>query len=96
MVKSASLTWIGHATALVEFDGEKLLIDPFGRRRCGEVGGYRAVLVTHAHTDHLNRWTLSTLDRSAELIVPRGALRFVEDLGFAQVTEVEPGRFRAL
>jgi len=91
VVKSAAVTWIGHATAVVEFDGEKLLVDPFGRRRCRAIEGYRAVLITHAHTDHLNRWTLSTLDRSANLIVPRGAIRFVSDLGFADVAEVEPG-----
>jgi L-ascorbate metabolism protein UlaG (beta-lactamase superfamily) len=90
-VESASLTWIGHATALVELDGERLLIDPFGRKRCSMVEGYRAVLITHAHTDHLNRWTLSTLDRSARLIVPSGAFRFVEDLDFADIIEVEPG-----
>ncbi len=90
-VKSVAVTWVGHATALVDFAGVRLLVDPFGRRRCRAVEGYHAVLITHAHTDHLNRWTLSTLDRRARLIVPRGALRFVDDLGFADVVEVEPG-----
>jgi L-ascorbate metabolism protein UlaG (beta-lactamase superfamily) len=39
----------------------------------------------------LNRWTLSTLDRGAHLIVPKGAGYLVKDLGFAKVTEAEPG-----
>lgn len=87
----ASVTWIGHASALVDLGGERVLIDPLGRRRCREIGGYQAILVTHAHVDHLNRWTLSALDRSARLIVPKGASRVVADLGFSEVREIEPG-----
>jgi L-ascorbate metabolism protein UlaG (beta-lactamase superfamily) len=87
----ASVTWIGHASALVDLGGERVLIDPLGRRRCRAVAGYQAVLITHAHVDHLNRWTLAALDRSAALVVPRGAGPVVADLGFAEVREVEPG-----
>ena len=69
-----------------------MLVDPLGRRRCQAVAGrYQAILVTHAHVDHLNRWTLRRLDRSAHLLVPRGAGRLVADLGYARVSEVEPG-----
>ncbi len=87
----ASVTWIGHASALVDLGGERVLVDPLGRRRCRAVDGYRAVLITHAHVDHLNRWTLSALDRSARVIVPKGAAGLVSELGFAGVQEVEPG-----
>jgi len=55
------------------------------------VNGYGAILITHGHVDHLNRWTLSTLDRSARIVVPKGAAGLVDDLGFAAVHEVEPG-----
>jgi L-ascorbate metabolism protein UlaG (beta-lactamase superfamily) len=85
------VTWLGHATALVEIGEDRVLIDPLGRRRCRKVEGYRAVLITHAHVDHLNRWTLAKLDREAELLVPKGASPIVADLGFRKVTEVEPG-----
>jgi L-ascorbate metabolism protein UlaG (beta-lactamase superfamily) len=91
-----SVTWIGHASALVDLGGERVLIDPLGRRRCGAVNGYQTILITHAHVDHLNRWTLSTLDRSARVIVPRGAAGLVNQLGFADVREVEPGDQLAL
>ena len=87
----ASVTWIGHASALVDLGGERVLVDPLGRRRCRAVEGYQAVLVTHAHVDHLNRWTLAGLDRSARLVVPKGAAGVVNDLGFSEVREVEPG-----
>jgi L-ascorbate metabolism protein UlaG (beta-lactamase superfamily) len=87
----ASVTWIGHASALVDLDGERVLIDPLGRRRCRKVNGYHTILITHAHVDHLNRWTLSALDRSARIVVPKGASGVVRDLGFSQLHEVEPG-----
>jgi L-ascorbate metabolism protein UlaG (beta-lactamase superfamily) len=91
-VSDASITWIGHATALIELGGQGVLVDPLGRRRTATLAGrYQAVLITHAHVDHLNRWTLKRLDRAAHLLVPRGATRLVADLGFSQVTEVEPG-----
>jgi L-ascorbate metabolism protein UlaG (beta-lactamase superfamily) len=88
---TAQVTWIGHASALVALGKERFLIDPLGRRRCSAVSEYSTILITHSHIDHLNRWTLSRLDRGAHLIVPKGAARYTADLGFARVSEVEPG-----
>lgn len=87
----ANITWLGHASAVIDIGGERVLVDPLGRRRSQAVKDYSAVLVTHAHVDHLNRWTLAALDKSATLLVPKGATRYVADLGFAKVIEVEPG-----
>jgi len=91
MAGGAAVQWIGHATAVVEIGGERVLIDPLGRRRCRRIEGYSTVLVTHSHVDHLNRWTLKALEKSAHLVVPQGAADIVRDLGFAKVSEVEPG-----
>lgn len=88
---SSIVTWLGHASALIELGGERVLIDPLGRRRCRSLPEYQAILITHAHVDHLNRWTLKKLNKEANLLVPRGATRYVKDLGFAKITEVEPG-----
>jgi len=88
---TASVRWIGHASALVEIDDERVLVDPLGRKRCLAIADYSTILITHAHFDHLNRWTLSKLDKSATLIVPKGASHIVTDLGFARVIESEPG-----
>lgn len=85
------MTWIGHATALVDIGGERVLVDPLGRRRCLAAGEVHTILITHAHIDHLNRWTLSALDKAAHVVVPRGARHLVADLGFADVREAEPG-----
>ena len=85
------MTWLGHASALVELGGRRLLVDPLFRRRARRAGAVDTVLITHAHVDHLNRWTLKAIDRGAHLVVPRGAAGIVADLGFAKVTEVAPG-----
>jgi L-ascorbate metabolism protein UlaG (beta-lactamase superfamily) len=86
-----SVTWLGHASAVVELGGRRLLFDPLGRGRARAAGPLDAVVITHSHVDHLNRWTLKAIDRGVHLIVPRGALRYVSDLGFARVTETEAG-----
>jgi len=58
---------------------------PWRARRAGPVD---AVLVTHSHVDHLNRWSLKAIDRAAHLVVPKGAKEIVSDLGFSRVTEL--------
>ncbi len=88
------VTWHGHATAAIEVGGRRVLVDPLGRARAraaAAAGRLDAILITHAHVDHLNRWTLKALDRAIRLIVPRGAGAVVADLGFRDVTEVEAG-----
>lgn len=85
------VTWLGHASALVGLGGRRFLVDPLGRARTRAAGRVDAVLITHAHVDHLNRWSLKVVDRATPLVVPRGAAAVVADLGFAKVTEVEPG-----
>ncbi len=85
------VTWLGHATAAIEIDGRRVLVDPLGRARARAAGKVDAVLITHSHVDHLNRWTLKSVDRDTTLIVPRGCAPIVADLGFAKVQEVEAG-----
>ena len=85
------VTWLGHASALITMGGRRVLVDPLGRARTRAAGPVDAVLITHAHVDHLNRWSLKAVDRSAHLVVPRGAGPVVADLGFAKVTEIECG-----
>jgi L-ascorbate metabolism protein UlaG (beta-lactamase superfamily) len=85
------VTWLGHATAVAELANARLLFDPFGRRRTRRAGAVDAVLITHSHVDHLNRWSLKVIDRSAQLVVPRGARDIVRDLGFSKVMEMTAG-----
>jgi L-ascorbate metabolism protein UlaG (beta-lactamase superfamily) len=48
-----------------------------------------ATLVSHAHYDHLDLWSLRSLGRDRPVVVPRGAGRVLR--GFADVREVDVG-----
>ena len=85
------MTWLGHATAVAELGRARVLFDPLLRSRARRAGKVDAVLVTHSHVDHLNRWSLKAVDRDTHLVVPKGARDIVADLGFARVTELQPG-----
>ncbi|MFM8457672.1 MAG: MBL fold metallo-hydrolase, partial [Chthoniobacterales bacterium] len=91
-----SLTWIGHASFLLQSPGFNLLIDPNWSRwlkvikRLREPGrelnalpDIDAVLVTHAHFDHLDRRTLRKIAAEQPIVVPRNVGGLVHDLGFA-------------
>lgn len=86
-----SVTWLGHATAVAELGAARVLFDPLMRGRTRAAGKVDAVLVTHSHVDHLNRWSLKAVDRDTHLVVPKGAKAIVEDLGFARLTELDAG-----
>ena len=96
------IAWVGHSTVLVELDGVRLLTDPLLRgrvlhlRRTGPVAwealhDLDAVLVSHAHYDHLDLPSLRRLGRSLPLVVPRGAGRLLRRQGFEEVVELESG-----
>jgi len=85
------VTWLGHATAVAELGRARVLFDPLLRARARRAGKVDAVLITHSHVDHLNRWSLKAIDRDTHLVVPRGAGPVVADLGFAKLTEVGAG-----
>ncbi|NLE21897.1 MAG: MBL fold metallo-hydrolase [Actinobacteria bacterium] len=91
---SLSLTFVGHATVLLEMDGVRLLTDPLLRRRIGVLlrrspipgPGLRrdldAVLISHAHLDHLDVPSLRLIDRATPVVVPRGLGRLLRRIGF--------------
>jgi L-ascorbate metabolism protein UlaG (beta-lactamase superfamily) len=85
------VTWLGHATAVAELGTSRVLFDPLMRSRTRAAGKVDAVLVTHSHVDHLNRWSLKAVDRDTHLVVPKGARHIVADLGFAHLTELDAG-----
>jgi L-ascorbate metabolism protein UlaG (beta-lactamase superfamily) len=95
-----SVTWIGHATVLVEAGDTRVLTDPalmarmvHLRRRVAvpAVDPVDVVLISHVHMDHLHLRSLRTVVTNTHLLVPTGARRLVEALPAACLTEVTRG-----
>jgi L-ascorbate metabolism protein UlaG (beta-lactamase superfamily) len=97
----ARLTYIGHSTALVEEGGVRLLTDPLlrsighVRRRVpppqlAQLADLDAILISHAHVDHLHVGSLRRLRHRGPIIAPRGCARLLARAGTA-VVEMEPG-----
>jgi L-ascorbate metabolism protein UlaG (beta-lactamase superfamily) len=92
-----TVLYVGHSTVLVELDGVRLLTDPLLRRqvtflrRASTVDvellrNLDAVLISHAHHDHLDLPSLKLLGASVPVVVPRGLGRLLQDR--TSVTEV--------
>lgn len=78
------VTWLGHATVLLDLPGLRLMTDPFLRDRLGPlrrhgptpqpgaIGPIEVVAISHAHPDHFDRDSLRALAGDPLVIVPRG------------------------
>ena len=53
-----------------------------------------AVVISHAHLDHLDVPSLRLIDKDTPVLAPLATKRLLRRLGFADVTEMEPGRSR--
>jgi len=96
-----ALTWIGHASFLIQTPKHNILIDPNWAnwlvvirrlKRAGlaihDLPNIDLVLITHAHFDHLNRRTLRAVAELQPIVVPSGVDNLVHDLGFERVHEM--------
>lgn len=94
------LRWLGHATVRLELSGTRFLFDPMlaggigpVRRRARsadlDVEPVDAIVVSHAHQDHLHLASLRRLDKATVVILPQGAGRLVRALGFGDVRELD-------
>ena len=103
------ITWVGHATVLLELDGTRLLTDPILRKRIahlrtlrpppgrGELGQIDAVLLSHAHRDHLDVLSLRRLGRGVPVLAAGGAVRSLRRRGFrGTVDSMEAGDARTI
>jgi L-ascorbate metabolism protein UlaG (beta-lactamase superfamily) len=96
----ARIEYVGHATVVVELDGVRLLTDPLLRNRVAHLRraasvdakalrGIDAVLISHAHYDHLDLPSLEKLGKKLPVIVPRGLGGLLRKRRFETVIEVE-------
>jgi L-ascorbate metabolism protein UlaG (beta-lactamase superfamily) len=99
------ITYLGHATTLLELDGVRVLTDPLLRSRVGHlrrlvplagpaadvVGRVDAVLVSHLHFDHFDPRSISMLGREVPVVVPPGGAGMLRRRGFRDVRSVGEG-----
>jgi L-ascorbate metabolism protein UlaG (beta-lactamase superfamily) len=94
------VTYLGHATTLVELDGMRLLTDPVLRPRVAHLRRSGpapvpleadAILVSHGHLDHLDLRSLALLSRRTPVVCPWGLGHRLRARGFADVREVVAG-----
>jgi L-ascorbate metabolism protein UlaG (beta-lactamase superfamily) len=100
---SDRVTFVGHATVLIEVAGVRLLTDPVLRsrllhiRRAVEVPGdavaadIDAVLISHLHHDHLDFPSLRRVERGVEVLAPARSRPTFRWHGFSELTELSPG-----
>jgi L-ascorbate metabolism protein UlaG (beta-lactamase superfamily) len=97
-----AVTWIGHASFLIQFSDLNLLVDPNFANwlfllkrlkragvRLGDLPRIDLVLLTHAHFDHFHKPTLRKLPPSKIGIVPWGVGKLTRRLRFSRVIELE-------
>ena len=95
------VTWIGHASFLLQTQGVNILIDPNWAKwlkvikrikhpgiHLHDLPEIDLVLVTHAHFDHLDRKTLRHVAEDQPIVVPFEVGNLVHDLGFRSVHEL--------
>jgi L-ascorbate metabolism protein UlaG (beta-lactamase superfamily) len=97
------VTFLGHATVLIEIDGVRVLTDPLLRERVGPLtrlsgappveawADIDAVLISHSHWDHLDYGSLKMMGLDSHIVARRGMANDFRRRGFTRVTEVVPG-----
>jgi L-ascorbate metabolism protein UlaG (beta-lactamase superfamily) len=95
------ITYVGHATTLIEIDGTRLLSDPVLMSWIGHIrrigpppaAGLRAdaVLISHAHHDHLDLRSLRRLPEDIPVVAPPGSAQVVRRWTRRRVIEAAAG-----
>lgn len=98
----STVTWVGHATFLIQICGINILTDPVWARRMGfvtrmaapgipveELPEIQVVLISHNHYDHLHFKSLKQLKGEPQFLVPDGLGPDFKRRGLAKVEEFQ-------
>jgi L-ascorbate metabolism protein UlaG (beta-lactamase superfamily) len=103
MSSSLKLTYIGHATTLIELNGVRVITDPFFRSWIWHLsraplaispewhGDIDAILISHAHWDHLDIASLRKFDPGTPVIAPAGTQPLIRKTGVRNILEAQAG-----
>jgi L-ascorbate metabolism protein UlaG (beta-lactamase superfamily) len=97
------VTWVGHASCVVQMDGLVVLTDPVWSRRIpgvrprftppgiawSDLPQVDAVVISHNHFDHLDAPTMRRLPRDTAVLVPAGLAGWFRRHRFRTVTELD-------
>ena len=98
------ITFIGHATLLIEVGGARILTDPNFESKLGRIlprvtapglaieqlPALDAMLLTHAHADHLSFASLDRLPRDVPLYAPPVIAAWLRRKGYAHAVPIAP------
>jgi hypothetical protein len=99
-------TWLGHSSLMINLDGYRILTDPVFEKRISILGPTRyagdlpiridqlppidAVIISHDHYDHLNKWSIQQLAAKTDtFIVPLAVGAYLVKWGVKQERIVE-------
>jgi L-ascorbate metabolism protein UlaG (beta-lactamase superfamily) len=99
------VTYIGHATLLIEIGGKRLLTDPNFDMTLGKflprvsapgialdaLPKLDAILLTHAHADHLSFDSIDALPADIPLFAPPAIAKWLGKQGYDHAVPVAPG-----
>ena len=98
--RSFSLTWVGHATFLIQMDGLNILTDPVWSKWMGTqkrltdpgisldaLPEIDIVVISHGHYDHLDFKTIKRIKGDPEFYVPAGLKSAFTRRAYKHVTE---------
>src|SRR4030081_3882492 len=99
------VTYIGHATLLIEIGGKRLLTDPNFDPALGKflprvsapgialdaLPSLDAILLTHAHADHLSLDSLDALPEDIPLFAPPVIAKWLKKQGYSHAVGIAPG-----
>jgi len=99
------VTYIGHATLLLELGGARILTDPNFDSKLGRIlprvsapgialdklPALDAILLTHAHADHLSFDSIDRLPRTIPLFAPPVVAKWLRRLGYSHAVDFAPG-----
>jgi L-ascorbate metabolism protein UlaG (beta-lactamase superfamily) len=100
----ASVSFLGHATTMLEVDGVRVLTDPVLRSRLmflrrvvppvspAAYDGVDVVVISHLHHDQCDVPSLARLGRDVWSVVPSGAEEYLRANGFHNVVSLRPGQ----
>ena len=96
------ITWLGHASVLIEVDGVRMLTDPVLRHRIGPlvrvvpdpdgISPVDCVLISHLHADHADVRSLRAVGCRGPVVAPHPGKAWLRARGLAAARDLRAGQ----